>query len=212
MLIGRRGRSQRRTDWSTQIWYGGGRRRRNVVNFRMAQDQTRRNFLRTVPLAAAVSLPLAEQFLFASGTASGGSQAATPEPFQLFTSGKLADAVKTLQAKPGNDNLFAAKAPPTTSVLTVEVKKSGKEFEYHEGRDHIFQILEGSTIYEVGGMPKDARNTKPGEWLAPTSEGATTLTLHKGDMLVIPRGTPHRRNTEASVTLILISTEGSAKG
>ncbi len=182
------------------------------LNFRMAQDQTRRNFLRTVPLAAAVSLPLAEQFLFASGTASGGSQAATPEPFQLFTSGKLADAVKTLQAKPGNDNLYAAKAPPTTIVLTVEEKKSGKEFEYHEGRDHIFQILEGSTIYEVGGMPKDARNTKPGEWLAPTSEGATTLTLHKGDMLVIPRGTPHRRNTEASVTLILISTEGSAKG
>lgn len=183
-----------------------------MVNFRMAQDQTRRNFLRTVPLAAAVSLPLAEQFLFASGTTSGGAQAATPEPFQLFTSGKLAEAVKTLQAKPGNDNLYAAKMPPTTIVLTVEEKKSGKEFEYHEGRDHIFQILEGSTIYEVGGTPKDARNTKPGEWLAPTSEGATTLTLHKGDMLVIPRGTPHRRNTEASVTLILISTEGSAKG
>jgi mannose-6-phosphate isomerase-like protein (cupin superfamily) len=178
----------------------------------MAQDQTRRNFLRTAPLAAAVSLPLAEQFLFASSTPSGGAQAATPEPFQLFTSGKLADAVKTLQAKPGNDNLYAAKAPPTTIVLTVEEKKSGKEFEYHEGRDHIFQILEGSTIYEVGGTPKDARNTKPGEWLAPTSEGATTLTLHKGDMLVIPRGTPHRRNTEGSVTLILISTEGSAKG
>jgi mannose-6-phosphate isomerase-like protein (cupin superfamily) len=178
----------------------------------MAQDQTRRNFLRTAPLAAAVSLPLAEQFLFASGTSASGAQAVTPEPFQLFTSGKLAEAVKALQAKPGNDNLYAAKAPPTTIVLTVEEKKSGKEFEYHEGRDHIFQILEGSTIYEVGGTPKDARNTKPGEWLAPTSEGATTLTLHKGDMLVIPRGTPHRRNTEASVTLILISTEGSAKG
>jgi mannose-6-phosphate isomerase-like protein (cupin superfamily) len=205
MLTGRRGRLLLLTEIL-------GRRRRNVVNFRMAQDQTRRNFLRTAPLAAAVSLPLAEQFLFASGTASGGAQATTPEPFQLFTSGKLADAVKTLQAKPGNDNLYAAKAPPTTIVLTVEEKKSGKEFEYHEGRDHIFQILEGSTIYEVGGTPKDARNTKPGEWLAPTSEGATTLTLHKGDMLVIPRGTPHRRNTEASVTLILISTEGSAKG
>ena len=61
-----------------------------MVNFRMAQDQTRRTFLRTAPLAAAVSLPLAEQFLFASGTALGGGQAATPEPFQLFTSGKLA--------------------------------------------------------------------------------------------------------------------------
>jgi quercetin dioxygenase-like cupin family protein len=179
----------------------------NVVHFRMVKDQTRRNFLRTAPLAAAVSLPLAEQLLFASE----GAQAAAPEPFQLFTSGKLAEAMKMVQAKPGNDNLFASKTLPLTIVMTTEEKKSGKEFEYHEGRDHIFQILEGTTMYELGGTPKDAHSTKPGEWLAPTSEGATSLTLHKGDMLVIPRGTPHKRTTETSVTFILISAEGSAK-
>jgi quercetin dioxygenase-like cupin family protein len=188
-----------------------GRRQRNVVNFRMAQDQTRRNFLRTAPLAAAVSLPLTEQFLFASGVASAAANAPTPEPIQLFTAGKLADAMKALQAKPGNDNLYANKALPFTIVMTTEEKKSGKEFEYHEGRDHIFQILDGTTIYELGGTPKDPRNTKPGEWLAPASEGATRLTLHKGDMLVIPRGTPHKRSTETSVTFTLISIEGVVK-
>jgi quercetin dioxygenase-like cupin family protein len=107
--------------------------------------------------------------------------------------------------------LYANKALPFTIVMTTEEKKSGKEFEYHEGRDHIFQILEGTTVYELGGTPKSARNTKPGEWLAPASEGATSLTLHKGDMLVIPRGTPHKRSTEASVTFTLISIEGSVK-
>jgi quercetin dioxygenase-like cupin family protein len=177
----------------------------------MVKDQTRRNFLRTVPLAAAISFQLTEQLLFASGAASGGAQTATPEPIQVFPAGKLADAMKALQAKPGNDNLYANKALPFTIVMTTEEKKSGKEFEYHEGRDHIFQILEGTTVYELGGMPKNARNTKPGEWLAPASEGATTLTLHKGDMLVIPRGTPHKRITEASVTFTLISIEGSVK-
>ena len=188
-----------------------GRTRRNVVNFCMAKDQTRRNFLRTAPLAAAVSLPLAEQLLYAAGTASGGGQTAAPEPFQVFTSGKLAEAVKALHATPGNDNVFASKTLPFTIVMTTEEKKSAKEFEYHEGRDHIFQILEGTTVYELGGTPKDARNTKPGEWLAPASEGATSLTLHKGDMLVIPRGTPHKRSNEASVTFTLISIEGSVK-
>ena len=178
----------------------------------MAKDQTRRNFLRTAPLAAAVTLPLTEKFLFASSAGGAGEgQVATPEPFQLFTSGKLTDAARALQAKPGNDNLFADKALPFTIVMTTEEKKSGKEFEYHEGRDHIFQILEGTTVYELGGTPKDARNTKPGEWLAPMSDGATTLTLHKGDMLVIPRGTPHKRSTETSVTFVLISVEGSVK-
>ena len=182
-----------------------------MVNFCMAKAQTRRNFLRTAPLAAAVSLPLTEQLLYAAGTASGGGQAAAPEPFQVFTSGKLAEAVKALHATPGNDNVFASKTLPFTIVMTTEEKKSAKEFEYHEGRDHIFQILEGTTVYELGGTPKDARNTKPGEWLAPASEGATSLTLHKGDMLVIPRGTPHKRSTEASVTFTLISIEGSVK-
>ncbi len=178
----------------------------------MSTDQTRRNFLRTAPLAAAIGLPLTEKILFASSADSNGAQATTPEPFQMFTSGKLTDAMKTLQATPGNDNLFSSKAVPLTIVMTTEEKKSAKEFEYHEGRDHIFQILEGTTVYELGGTPKDARTTKPGEWLAPASEGATSLTLHKGDMLVISRGTPHRRSTETSVTFILISAEGSVKG
>ena len=171
----------------------------------MAKDQTRRNFLRTAPLVAAASLPLTEKFLLASNTALNNAEATTPQPFQLYAADKLSDAMKTLQAKPGNDSLFDSKALPFTIVMTTEEKKSAKEFEYHEGRDHILQILDGTTFYEVGGTPKNPRNTKPGEWLAPTSEGATSLTLHKGDMLVIPRGTPHKRSTEASVTLVLIS-------
>ena len=114
--------------------------------------------------------------------------------------------------KPGNDNLFTGSSSvPLTIVMTTEERKSAKEFEFHEFRDHIFQILEGTTIYELGGTPQSPRNTKPGEWLAPTSTGARTVTLHKGDMLVIQRGTPHKRSTEGSVTFLLISDTATAK-
>ncbi len=173
----------------------------------MAKDQTRRSFLRSAPLAAAaaVSLPLADKAIFAEAAA----QTATPEKFHLLKTEKLADAIKHLQAKPGNDNLFEPGPLPLTVVLTVEEKKAAKEFEYHEGRDHIFQIIEGTTIYELGGTPQNPRNTKPGEWLAPASQGASSVTLHKGDMLFVPRGTPHKRSTETSVTFILISTTGN---
>ena len=64
-------------------------------------------------------------------------------------------------------------------------------------------------MYELGGTPQGGHNTKPGEWLAPASEGATKMTLHKGDWLLIPRGTPHKRTTETSVTFALISTTGN---
>jgi len=175
----------------------------------MANDQTRRDFLRVAPLAAA-ALPLTEKLAFASSSASVEGQSSSPVPFQVFTAEKLADAMKALQVNPGNDNLYEPKALPLTIVLTTEEKKSAKEFEWHEGRDHIFLVHEGETVYELGGTPKGTHdNKKPGEWLAPASEGATQVTLKKDDMLVIPRGTPHKRSTAGSVTFTLISTTGS---
>jgi mannose-6-phosphate isomerase-like protein (cupin superfamily) len=178
--------------------------------FFMVNPHTRRSFLRSAPLAAAVALSATDALAFAAnGGQSAGS--AAPQPFQVFTAEKLADAMKALQAKPGNDNLYEPKALPLTIVLTTEEKKSAKEFEWHEGRDHILMVQAGETVYELGGTPKGAHdNKKPGEWLAPASEGATAVTLKKGDMIVIPRGTPHKRSTEGSVTFYLISTTGTA--
>ena len=171
----------------------------------MANEPSRRSFLRTAPLAAAaagLALNTAPAF------AEAAQESAAPEHFQLFTADKLADAMQHLQSAPGNDNLFTPAALPFTIVLTTEKTKAAKEFEWHEGRDHILQILDGTTVYEVGGTPQGGHNTKPGEWLAPASADATKLTLHKGDMLIIPRGTPHKRTTAESVTFYLISTTG----
>src|SRR5258707_6463305 len=151
----------------------------------MVNDRTRRNFLRTAPLAATVTFSLTDKLALATdGGQSAG--AAAPQTFQVFTAEKLADAMNALQTKPGNDNLYEPKALPLTIVLTTEEKKSAKEFEYHEGRDHIFLILDGATKYELGGTPKDGRKTKPGEWLAPSAEGATGRTLTNGGMLLSP--------------------------
>lgn len=168
----------------------------------MAIRPSRRNFLRAAPLAAAASL--SDPLLFAASAPAG-----SPEPFQFFPAAKLEDAAKALHAAPGNDNLFTPKALPFTVVMTVEEKKTAPDFEWHEGRDHILQIVEGSTLYEVGGAPRGGHLKGLGEWLAPASEGSTVLTLNKGDLLVIPRGTPHKRTTEKSVTFYLISTTGS---
>ena len=175
----------------------------------MVKDQSRRNFFLTAPLAA-VSLSLADKSLFASAVEPSSAEAqaaeaASHDPFVLFSASSLDAIVKGLQAAPGNKQLAGSKTTPFTIVVTVETSKSAKEFEYHEHRDHIFQIVEGTTQYELGGTPQSPHSTGPGEWLAPASEGSRSVTLHKGDMLVIPRGTPHKRSTAESVTLTLIS-------
>jgi hypothetical protein len=165
----------------------------------MNKNSSRRNFLRSASAAAAAAgLALSESKAMV--------QAAEPAKFQVFTGAELAADAKALQAKPGNNNLATLKE--TTIVMTTETAKSAKEFEWHEGRDHVVQILDGSTLYELAGTPKDARNTKAGEYLAPESAGAVKLTLNKGDMLTIPRGTPHRRTTTGTVTFLLISSQG----
>ncbi len=169
----------------------------------------RRSFLRAVPAAAAAGLTLTDASLFALSAAQQGAASTGAAAFQVFRAEEIQDDVKALQASPGNNNLVQGKN--FTVVLTTETAKSAKEFEWHEGRDHVFQILEGSTVYELGGTPKGAHSPKSGEWLAPESEGAATITLHKGDMLVVPRGTPHKRSTAGTVTFTLISPQGSSQ-
>jgi len=183
----------------------------SVLHSRMAKNQSRRNFLRAARLAAAVSIPLTGKFLFASSAAWSDGQAADREEFQVFTAETLANSMKPVQAQLGEHYLYQPKGLPLTIAMTAQNKKSAGEFEYHEGRDHVFLILEGGTRFDVGGTPKNPRNTRPGEWLALESDGATSIEVKKGDMLVIPRGTPHRQSTENSVTWMLISPSGSLK-
>lgn len=117
----------------------------------------------------------------------------------------MANELKAVQANNGTKNLLTS--PGTLMIINEETKKAGKEFEWHQTRDHVFQVLDGETKYELGGTPKGAHETKPGEWLAPESEGAKTVELKKGDYLFIPRMTPHRRVTDRSVSLLLISSQ-----
>lgn len=181
---------------------------KNSVIKTVTLDPSRRNFLRTASVAAVAGLTLADARLFAAPAAGQGAESAAT--FQLFTDAAIEQDVKALDAATGGTKSLVDEKT-VTIVVTVEKAKSAKEFEWHEGRDHILQILDGSTVYEVGGTPKNGRNIRPGEWLAPESEGATRMTLNKGDMLVIPRGTPHKRSTAGSVALTLISPMGTVK-
>ncbi|MDP9039965.1 MAG: hypothetical protein M3O02_11960 [Acidobacteriota bacterium] len=182
----------------------------------MATTPTRRTFLRTAPAVAAAGLALPDTLsaLAQAGSGSGGAAVArSAVPFQFFPARTLETDAKALEAAPGDNKLFDSKALPLAVVMTCEQRKSAKEFEWHEGRDHIVQVIEGSTLYEVGGRPTASHANKgPGEWLSPTATGAKSIVLGKGDMLVIPRGTLHKRSTEDSVTFLLISTPGVVTG
>ena len=169
------------------------------------QESSRRNFLRTATVAAAAGFTLSDAKLFAAPVQGQGT-AATPDSFKVYTAEHLTEEWQALDKAPANKTIVIN--ANYSIILTVEKAKSAKEFEWHEGRDHVIQIVDGTTDYEVGGTPKGGHSTGPGEWLAPESEGATKMTLKKGDMLLVPRGTPHKRSTTDNVRLTIISSIG----
>jgi mannose-6-phosphate isomerase-like protein (cupin superfamily) len=177
---------------------------RGIMGNIECENESRRNFLRTAAVATAASFTLANPRLFAASPQAPVE--ASTASFKLFTAGEIEADCKALQAVSSTKDL--AKGQNFALVMVAETAKLAEEFEWHEGRDHILQVLDGTTVYEVGGSPRNGRNIRPGEWLAPKSEGATRLTLSKGDMLIIPRGTPHKRDTEGSITFSQISITG----
>ena len=180
------------------------------MNKCMIEDTTRRNFLRVAP-AAAAGISLTHEALSAAHARAQSSTPIAPATFQLVRAQTIHDGIEALQKRPGNTSLVDSGTLPFTVVLAVEVSYREDQFEWHENHDHVFHILDGMTVYEIGGTPKDARSIGPGEWRAAGSEGATAVQLNKGDMLVIPRGTPHRQSTPETVTFMLISPRGVMK-
>jgi len=103
-------------------------------------NPARRKFLRSVPAAAAAGFTLTNASLFAATAAAQGASAPALT-FKLFKAQEIQDDLSALAANPGNNNLVQEKT--FVVVLTTEKAKSGAEFEWHEHRDHVFQIVDG---------------------------------------------------------------------
>ena len=74
----------------------------------------------------------------------------------------------------------------------------------------MYYVLEGSATLTLGGRLEAARETEPGEWRGPRISGGRTVEIKKGDLVVVPRGTPHSRSTagkEFSMLLVKVWAE-----
>jgi mannose-6-phosphate isomerase-like protein (cupin superfamily) len=63
--------------------------------------------------------------------------------------------------------------------------------EIHEKETDIFYIMDGSATIVVGGAAVEPTQTRPGQMTAKDIRGGQSYNLKKGDVLVIPAGTPH---------------------
>ena len=66
--------------------------------------------------------------------------------------------------------------------------------ELHDASDDVYYVLEGTATLTLGGKLEAPREVEPGEWRG-TIDGGQNVEIKKGDLIVVPRGTPHERNT-----------------
>jgi mannose-6-phosphate isomerase-like protein (cupin superfamily) len=61
---------------------------------------------------------------------------------------------------------------------------------HHRDADVIY-VLEGSATFVTGGEVIGGRTTAPDELRGTEIRGGETRTIRKGDVVIVPKGTPH---------------------
>jgi mannose-6-phosphate isomerase-like protein (cupin superfamily) len=95
------------------------------------------------------------------------------------------DATATSLTKGG-----AIASGPDYRVSGVRRAKAG-QVEVHEKETDIFYIVDGEAVFVTGGTMAGGKSSGNGQWLGTGIEGGETHHLTKGDVIVIPAGTPH---------------------
>lgn len=88
-----------------------------------------------------------------------------------------------------------AKGAPLIEVGAYKIHASRREapgmVEIHQRDTDIVYVLEGEATLMVGGRATDAMMTAVDELRGNALEGGEAHTLVKGDVIVVPAGTPH---------------------
>lgn len=93
----------------------------------------------------------------------------------------------------------------TRVAIQHDFRRSGDLAELHDKSDDVYYVLKGKATLELGGTLVDPKEVTPGEWRAKTVTGSQMVDIKEGDLIIVPRGTPHRRTVAGKgFSMILI--------
>jgi mannose-6-phosphate isomerase-like protein (cupin superfamily) len=126
-------------------------------------------------------------------------------PFVVMSGQSLDDLQKTLKPENKTSELIDSAGMQLRVAVQHEKNRGGAAAELHDASDDVYYVLDGSATLTLGGRLDSPKETDPGEWRSPHIIDGKTFEIKKGDLIVVPRGTPHQRSTEnKDFTMILI--------
>src|SRR5437899_3910619 len=97
----------------------------------------------------------------------------------------------------GHDKVSTALAKGGSLVTAPDLLVSGShrdkagQVEVHEKETDVIYVVDGTATFVTGGTMVGGKMTKPGQHLGSDIQGGQTHHLSKGDVIVVPAGTPH---------------------
>jgi quercetin dioxygenase-like cupin family protein len=113
---------------------------------------------------------------------------------------------------PAKDVTAAQLVKPPKPILTAEhylvmtVKRTGPgQSEVHAKETDVFYVIDGAATFITGGAVVDGKATEPDQIRGASIKGGESRHLAKGDVITIPKGTPHWVSAvEGSVTYLVV--------
>jgi mannose-6-phosphate isomerase-like protein (cupin superfamily) len=115
----------------------------------------------------------------------------------------LADLERKLQPENKAEDLIGGKGMQTRVAVQHDKSRPTAAAELHDASDDVYYVLEGTATLTLGGKLEAPKEIEPGEWRSTNINGGQTFQITKGDLIVVPRGTPHQR-TGKDFSMILI--------
>lgn len=132
-------------------------------------------------------------------------------PFVVKTKQSLDDLEKNLRTDNKVEDLTGGPGTQLRVAIQHDKLRENPDAEVHDDSDDVYYVLEGSAQLTLGGTLDNPREATPGEWKSKKINGGTSIEIKKGDLIVVPRGTPHQRSTlsgkEFSMILIKVFKE-----
>ncbi len=155
-------------------------------------------------LTAAAALSASAQTTTDRGTAARAPREPV-RPFVVMRSQSLGELEKKLHPENKTEELIGGAGMELRVAVQHEHDRAAPSAEIHDASDDVYYVLEGSATLTLGGTLVSPKEVEPGEWRGPRIEGGQDFDVKKGDVVVVPRGTPHMRSTAGKdFSMILI--------
>jgi mannose-6-phosphate isomerase-like protein (cupin superfamily) len=116
-------------------------------------------------------------------------------PYVVLTGQSVDDTVRKLHPDNKVEELIGGEGMELRVAIQHESNHAAAAGEIHDASDDVYYVLEGTATLTLGGRLESPKEVEPGEWRGPRIEGGKNFDVKKGDLIVVPRGTPHMRGT-----------------